>query len=248
VEHQVNMPMDNDIEPQLDFPSMDMNLRMGGQHILTTDSLPDLIPAARAMTQGSLPDLHEVYDRYNSGESDGLDGSTSQVSSYMSEHSDQPPRNWSVKASLGNDAPPNETRERGRPRLAELGTEVPVRSASVGNVRGVVTDSDHEHVKVMYFVNSKACFKTVGRDDFLKELEAAQTSIPSQQENGAAHLQQNPPYAGNGEAISGVRLPCPPECSQEKERDSPRWNSQSSGNVPSTETTCGQPWNSMSEK
>jgi len=192
------MLVDNDIEPQFDFVPMDMNLRRGGQHILTTDSLPDLIPAARAMTQGSLPDLHEAFDRYNSGLSDELgsvDGSTSQVSSYMSEHSDQPPRNWSVKAALGN-AAPGETQERGRPRLAELGTEVPVRSASVGNVRGVVTDSDHEHVKVMYFLNSKACFKTVGRDDFLKELEAAQASTSSQQENGAAHPQQNPPYAG----------------------------------------------------
>mmetsp|Transcript_101754 Transcript_101754/g.202049 ORF Transcript_101754/g.202049 Transcript_101754/m.202049 type:complete len:210 (-) Transcript_101754:278-907(-) len=209
------MLVDNDIEPQFDFVPMDMNLRRGGQHILTTDSLPDLIPAARAMTQGSLPDLHEAFDRYNSGLSDELgsvDGSTSQVSSYMSEHSDQPPRNWSVKASLGNDAPPDETQERGRPRLAELGTEVPVRSASVGNVRGVVTDSDHEHVKVMYFLNSKACFKTVGRDDFLKELEAAQASIPSQQEDDAAHPQQNPPYASRAtesesEGITSVARP-----------------------------------------
>eukprot|EP00419_Tripos_fusus_P003023 CAMPEP_0172675360 /NCGR_PEP_ID=MMETSP1074-20121228/13224_1 /TAXON_ID=2916 /ORGANISM="Ceratium fusus, Strain PA161109" /LENGTH=34 /DNA_ID= /DNA_START= /DNA_END= /DNA_ORIENTATION= len=34
------MPIDNDVEPRLDFVPMDMNMRRGGQHILTTDSLP----------------------------------------------------------------------------------------------------------------------------------------------------------------------------------------------------------------
>jgi len=143
----------------------------GRQQILTTDSMPDLIQVNRALTQGSLPSLHEGFDRGSSGCSDGLrsaDGSASQEAneSYMSESSDHPPRNWSINSN--REVLPDETKERGRPRLAELGTEVPVRSASVGNVRGVVTDSDHEHVKVMYFVNSKACFKTVGREDFFK--------------------------------------------------------------------------------
>jgi len=67
----------------------------GRQQILTTDSMPDLIQVNRALTQGSLPSLHEGFDRGSSGCSDGLrsaDGSASQEAngSYMSESSDHP--------------------------------------------------------------------------------------------------------------------------------------------------------------
>jgi hypothetical protein len=247
------MALDNDF--RLDHVSMDKDLRRG-QQILTTDSLPDLIQVNRAMTQGSLPSLHEGFDRGSSGYSDELrsaDGSASQSQEaqylsegsdqkapYLSEGSDQPPRNWSINSN--RDVLPDETQERGRPRLAELGTEVPVRSASVGNVRGVVTDSDHEHVKVMYFVNSKACFKTVGRDEFLKELEAAQISSSSQQGSDAASPQQNPHRAGDslrGETQSGAQLPVPSECSQAIERNSRRLNSRLAGDSLRTETKWG---------
>jgi len=230
------MALDNDV--WLDYVPMDKDLRRG-QQILTTDSMPDLIQVNRALTQGSLPSLHEECDRVSSGCSDGLrsaDGTASQEAneSYMSESSDHPPGNWSINSN--REVLPDETHERGRPRLAELGTEVPVRSASVGNVRGVVTDSDHEHVKVMYFVNSKACFKTVGREEFLKEFEESDTARP----------QRNLQRAGgnlHSETTSGIRsgaqLPVPSECSQEREKSSSRWNSRRSGDSLRTETKWG---------
>jgi len=86
------MALDNDV--WLDYVPMDKDLRRG-QQILTTDSMPDLIQVNRALTQGSLPSLHEECDRVSSGCSDGLrsaDGTASQEAneSYMSESSDHP--------------------------------------------------------------------------------------------------------------------------------------------------------------
>lgn len=233
------MTLDNDF--RLDYVPLDMDPRRG-QHILTTDSLPDLIQTQTiSFTQGTLPDLREGVEHGDDGES-SPDSASQANESYMSESSDQPPKNWSINSNL-DDIPPDETQERGRPRLAEPGTEIPVRSASVGNVRGVVTDSDYDHVKVMYFVNSKACFKTVGRDDYFKQMEAAEYSAPLQQaaqnstplpQDTVASPQPMPHYTGNilrGEANAGIRMHFQRERSHEDDIIPPRWNTRHAGDA-----------------
>jgi len=165
-----------------DFVPLDRGLRRGFQeYTLTHESMPDLVAVAQALTQGSLPDLQEgsVEETISERPSDGsmmgrMMSERSERSDRSVDYSDNPPMHCPFGDNEAADMSPQESRPRGR--LAEPGAEVPVRSSSVGSVRGVVTDSNDEHVKVMYFINSKACFKTIGRDEYLREFAARSSS------------------------------------------------------------------------
>jgi len=164
----------------LDYVPLDRELRRGiEEYTLTHESMPDLVAITQALTQGSLPDLQEGSERVSNSDqsfserpSEGSIGRTSG----LSEHIDESHLYVHSSSDAAAEVPTQDAQPRGRSRLAEPGAEVPVRSSSVGSVRGVVTDSDDDYVKVMYFINSKACFKTIGRDEYLRELAAQSSS------------------------------------------------------------------------
>jgi len=197
----------------LDYVPLDRELRKGiEEYTLTHESMPDLVAIAQALTQGSLPDLQEEGSErisnsdttFSERHSDTSIGRTSAPSEHIDDSSLHFP------SSLDAAAPRHGTQPRGR--LAEPGAEVPVRSSSVGSVRGVVTDSDDEYVKVMYFKNSKACFKTIGRDEYLRELAAQSTDDIFTRS---------------------------PTDSQTRDRARPKWSSQRSGDSPRSDIFWG---------
>jgi len=176
----------------LDYVPMDNSLP-GRQHasamtldsIRTQDSMPEML-STQGITQGSLPDLPEVPVEYQHQSNFAVsacnpEGSPPSQTVLDNAGTTSKPRvgGPSPKQLLWNRGSDNlrlEQNPLGRGRVAELGTEVSLRSASAGDVRGIVTDSDHEYAKVMFFINSKACFRTVKRDNYLKEFTAVHPS------------------------------------------------------------------------